>query len=167
MLTTEEIRLLRSLVEWRRATGWTLGRHDFTYISPDRKAEFWPGWGKELGDRMFITYPDPEPGQPRERVIPPCISLREAVDVLVVFGLLPVEFSSAFQAGRESAYTEDEWRVNHPEGGPGMYWGGLAEHLTELLDACRSSYPEAWIEHRRTGATEWVRVSVSQRTEAQ
>jgi len=104
MLTTDEIALLRSLVEWRRANGWELERDDFTYISPDRKTEFWPGWGKELGDRMFIAYPQPDPGQPRERVIPQCFSLREAVDVLVAFGLLPPEFSSAFAAGQESAY---------------------------------------------------------------
>lgn len=57
----------------------------------------------------------------------------------------------AFTAGRESAYTTDEWRVNNG----GLMWGQseIRSEAEKLLAASR----DGWLEHRRKGATDWKR----------
>jgi hypothetical protein len=71
---------------------------------------------------------------------------------------------AAFAAGRESALNREEWRtcirhrlyMTHPE-----IWGKAfdqAEVTSDLTEA-RKHYPDAWVERRRVGCSDWERVS--------
>ncbi len=169
-LTTEEIGLLRSLVEWRRANGWTYKRG---YEEPSRDhngAPYDDGYlkhrwskpnGKDEAEAEFVVLlnddrevasayyqPDDDayaylswgPRLIRER------GLRMVVNGLVDAAELPVRFSSAFQAGMKSVYDRIEYRVmvgSEPE---------ATTHSTieafRNLGWRRRGYPDAFLERR-------------------
>lgn len=153
-LSKDEIALLRSLVEWRRANGWTLERSDAGYVQWAGR----DGWSVDAylpgGAEMTV-----ESATRRFGVWYP-LTVTAAVDVLVAVGVAPPEFSSAFRAGRESAYTTDEWRVRSSKLFREWSTNASRESAVESLGTARHHYPDAWIEHRRSGATDWRPVDV-------
>ena len=74
----------------------------------------------------------------------------------------------AFEAGRESAYDRDEWRVRYlsnPDPGTGERFPALYgsydtrdEAEQDVAEAKKDGYHEPFIVHRRSGKTPWVRV---------
>lgn len=66
----------------------------------------------------------------------------------------------AWAAGRESAYTTDEWRVRSSKLFREWSSNASRESAVESLGTARHHYPDAWIEHRRSGATDWRPVDV-------
>ena len=151
----EDFALLRSLVEWRRANGWTLERSDAGYVQWTSR----DGWSVDVylpgGAEMTV-----ESATRRFGVWYP-LTVTAAVDVLVAVGVVPPELSSVFRAGRESAYTADEWRVVavHPRSGELLMNEQRGEvAVRALLKAAQTFDPGARLEHRRTGATDWSRV---------
>lgn len=77
----------------------------------------------------------------------------------------------AFRAGRESAYTTDEWRVCSGPANkhlpvefqfPYIYAEEIESAEDAALELARSqkywASEESWIEHRRWGASDWSRV---------
>lgn len=165
-LTIEEIGLLRSLVEWRRANGWTYG----------------VAWDKPFCDRDGAPMSEPLNRHTWESPLLPngeCAN----VEALVIEGdlwavnyrpdygdeMAHIKGGSGFlalanallSAGRESAYDHDEWRVVavHPRSGELLMNEQRGEGAARvLLKAARTFDPDARMEHRRSGATSWVRV---------
>jgi hypothetical protein len=89
-LKVEDITLLRRVFTWARANGW------------DKAV--WVGWKRSSDGLRF--------GWDRGEIClyhagylrwVPVVSVREAVDVMVAKGLLPAEFSSAYDAGVRAA----------------------------------------------------------------
>jgi hypothetical protein len=135
MLTTEEFGLLRKLIEWRRANGWTFKREyqpesrdylgapneddawHLRWESPERDGQFSEveTWIECHDKRLSHVLYRPDDSDDTDlfwgggalRVH----GARIVADGLVSVGVLPQKFSSAFQAGRESAYDRDkiEW----------------------------------------------------------
>jgi len=64
----------------------------------------------------------------------------------------------AFAAGRESAYDRNKWRVRSSKLFREWSIGASLDAAEESLHACRQHYPDAWIEHSRSGSTPWERV---------
>lgn len=172
-LTISEIGLLRSLVEWRRANGWTreyrlwdLEQHDHTYEHKDsglsveatmHRIELIPGEPKVVyevgveacGHLLFHGWP---------------WSVRSAVNGIAAAEVIPPEMapmhSSAFAAGRESAYDRDEWRVcAGPAEFPVVFQDEIFsdEHLAIVLRDARNRWrgEAIWVQHRRNGSTSW------------
>lgn len=68
----------------------------------------------------------------------------------------------AFQAGRESAYTTDEWRaVFDAVDGPRNWFQPVDDETIaeKVLADCRKYYEDAYLQRRRTGATDWEKVA--------
>lgn len=167
-LTTDEIGLLRSLVEWRRKNGWTHNfhrwdgeQHDHAYdhnqsglsVEVDmHRIELFPGEPKVLyeirvdqaGHLLFHGWP---------------WSVRSAVDGIASAAVIPPEmapmYAFAFQFGRESVYDRDEWRVAF-DSGLSMPSGGEGD--LGYFRWVVSQREDAHLEHCRTGATDWERV---------
>lgn len=96
--TDQDRQLLAAVLAWSRAAGWETGWSGPTWQSRDRltgvdwepddeavkvsrrdsKSQSWPLYGRWY----------------------PVTSTRQAIDLLVVLGVLPVELSSAYEAGR-------------------------------------------------------------------
>lgn len=170
-MSPSDVALLRSLVEWRRKNGWTreyrlwdAEQHDHTYehrgsgLSVEatmHRITLFPGEPKvvyevgveQSGHLLFHGWP---------------WSVRSAVNSIAAAEVIPPEmapmFSSAFQLGRESAYTTDEWRVRSSKLFSEWSTNASREGADESLRTARHHYPDAWVEHRRTGATDWSRV---------
>jgi hypothetical protein len=173
-LTTEELGLLRSLVEWRRANGWT----------------YKAAWDKVVCDRDGAPMSEPcmrhtweSPSLPNGE--------RSYVEALVVSGeLWAVNYCKDYgdelahikggrgfldlahallAAGQESAYDRDEWRVMAPDRAWPRSWAPITDAvqaLAELAEARRNGIHDAYLQHRRMGATEWVRVPEAGGTDA-
>lgn len=95
-MTTDEVALLRAVVQWRRAEGWAYVPDLNLYAGgPGTPAVSWSTETGEIGmtrklDRVGYRWM-------------PVGSVTEAVDLLVMFGFLPARFSSAYRAGWEAA----------------------------------------------------------------
>ncbi len=111
-------RLLARISRWRRTDPDGLDRRWW----PGRwEQSFWPGWYRTFdgltevcwaedrvpADTLHITWREGRYGPEREARIT-VTSLRQAVDVLVAVGILPVEVSSAYEAGCGDAAQRDE-----------------------------------------------------------
>lgn len=170
-MNNDDFALLRSLVEWRRESGWThkfhkwdRDQHDHAYsqdvagLSVDvnmHRLELFPGEPKKLyevqvdqaGHLLFHGWP---------------WSVRSAVNGIAAAEVIPPEMapmhSSAHAAGRESAFDRDEWAIRDRDFGHPWCHAYSPEQAAEDLAECRRYYPHAWLEHRRNGSTDWVRV---------
>lgn len=153
-LTDEDRKLLREVVQWRRANGWGFGFY------PKRGEADWTSGDGVLVEADFFGYGVQlivDGGERRRGAFWPR-SVREAVDILAALGILPITFSSAYKSGRESALDRMEWRVRIA--GYQAPWSEnnySREDAETSLGRALQHYPDAWIEHRRTGATAWVR----------
>lgn len=107
MLTTEEFRLLRSLVEWRRANGWgytRAGRDDMWWFRKGVWRVF--VYSEEYkGQEYMVLRVDDRVSMAGVTVSWPR-SVEQAVDLLVAVGVLPLRFSSAYEAGRNDGISE-------------------------------------------------------------
>jgi hypothetical protein len=95
---------------------------------------------------------------------------RRAFDRDPSTAMLIALLEEAFEAGQESAYDRDEWRVcfwinrSHPDSAVHMVgvYGAADDRVDaelDLKDALAAAvYDEPWIEHRRAGETPWVRL---------
>lgn len=123
-LTAEERTLLREVIRWARAEGW---RREHLCEEASRYGKsFYRDWhwhGEQ--DRVFVertTFKHnaddwrlvgATPHGGVEHHVDGVMDLRRAVDVLAALGVLPAKFSTAFNAGRESAFDgcQVEWGV--------------------------------------------------------
>lgn len=103
-LTTEDIRLLRELIEWRRANGW-----EFTHCGIRDTYWFLKGTWRVFvydeqyeGNEYIVLRVDD-----RQRKVGLSVTwprnVREAVDVLCALSVLPVRFSSLYWVGQGAA----------------------------------------------------------------
>ncbi|GAA2361037.1 hypothetical protein Cme02nite_38560 [Catellatospora methionotrophica] len=108
MLTADERALLREAFTWARARGWR------TVVTDQESREWSQGDDSDSPNVTLVArefgaghdlrvYEWEEPA--RHRTFVESVTVRRALDVLVVVGILPPRFSSAFTAGRESMST--------------------------------------------------------------
>lgn len=112
----EDRRLLARTLKWARDNGRVRDRRYeggrfavYVWTCPDGRV-----WLGPSGDvTVYVGFHSLQPE-----------TVREAVDLLVALGVLPVEMSSAYEAGRESAYVPDvvEWSTRWPYGGVDLCW---------------------------------------------
>lgn len=162
MRLSDDALLALRVMRWALANGWRVDRRHMTFDRRTRLVDW------EHDDKPGVTltfYRDDSTGAVEfdsgdVRVS----SVRQAVNLLAdVFELIPLEFSSVWAAGRESAYTTDEWRVvAGPAEFPTVFQDEIRteEHLEIVLRDARNRWrgEEIWVQHRRTGATDWGRV---------
>lgn len=90
----DERRLLAAVSRWARRNGWRRGAWS-GWHSPDGLVDVWVD-----RDGLAVRRYDRTPGAGVPRTMVCAVaSVREAVDLLVASGVLPVEFSSAYTAG--------------------------------------------------------------------
>ncbi len=171
-MTPEERQLLRRVFAWARSNGWRRDKPERRY-SEDRLSDRY-GWAQNdlYASHEWVVFDvdiEPEGGAVMDGqalggwVKGWVLSVREAVDVLAAKRILPVELSSAYAAGVESALDADEWRVvaTKPRNG-GEVINGNARSEREaraLLKVALTFDSDARLEHRRFGATGWERVT--------
>lgn len=148
----EERRLLAKTLAWARRSGYEKAREyeggqfcGYSWKEPFAKVVFDPAADMTIYYGRSAFSPE---------------SVREAVDVLVALGVLPVEMSSAFDAGRESAYEggDTEWCVEIGAN-RARVWSGRTEAMPRVqLDYFAQIWPgQAWLMSRRVGP--WTEVA--------
>lgn len=164
MKLSDDARLALKVMRWALANDWKVkDRSMFSFDGYERSTTWTNGvdpevtvWAFQDGGAILYDASDVD-----------VHSVTQAVDALVMFEHLPVTFSSAYRAGRESAYDRDEWRVcvienkhHAPEFQFPAIWCNSENEPEgrEDLAMARLEDPDAWLEHRRTGATDWSRV---------
>lgn len=164
-LTAKDRQLLRDVFRWARAEGF---RREHTRDFEGRVVVRLPDWASWTHPSKLTALQLDHDDQPtsvlhiqRENgwLDMWVSSVREAVDILAALGILPITFSSAYKAGAESALDRDEWRVRIA--GYDAPWSEnnySREDAETSLGRALQHYPDAWIEHRHTGATKWERV---------
>jgi hypothetical protein len=110
-MTADEVALLKEVVRWRRNHGIELVRDWSRYRFPDGRSFAWLpvsshatcmkiGVTADVRRHPFVWYRVPSIGQ--------------AVDLLAMFGYLPVRFSSAYRAGWEAAMVWEKCEADDP-----------------------------------------------------
>jgi hypothetical protein len=109
VLTRDERQLLAAVSKHRRANSWhpTRTREGFRHNGAHLAVDWhWPWRADNKSGRTFrvrLLYPT---GAPQQTVFSADVdSVQEAVDAAVLYGLLPLAFSSAYRAGLDAAHT--------------------------------------------------------------
>lgn len=158
MKLSDDALLALKAMRWALANGWRVQGRDMTIDGYTR----WTAWEHDDKADVTLTYYRHDGHMQYDLCDVPLLSVREAVDVLVALGLLPIEFSSAWAAGRESAYTTDEWRaVFDAVDGPRAWHEPVNDRAVAdaVLTDCRKYYTDAYLQHRRAGGTDWEKVA--------
>lgn len=149
-LSAADRQLLRQVFAWARANGWKRvypdydGPHlkdlrDWHWFGPDREVFLEVlASRKTTPDWRFVASSTFAEGV--EIGADGSLNVRRCVDVLCALGILPAHFSSAFEAGRESASTqaETEWSARMKDGRPAFACtfteGGARRYADEQPD---------------------------------
>lgn len=104
-LTRDERQLLVAVSKHRRAHDWLPTREGFRHNDTLLAVDWhWPWRADNKTGRTFrirLLYPT---GAPQQTILAADVdSIQEAVDVAVLYGLLPLAFSSAYRAGLDAA----------------------------------------------------------------
>lgn len=104
-LSAADRSILREVMRWVRANGWQRGHWEGEWVSADGLTMVCTDYGVSRGlairRRQTVAAGWSYGGNPA-RFVNRVGSVREAVDVLVALGVLPAEFSSAFDAGYDA-----------------------------------------------------------------
>jgi hypothetical protein len=137
-LTTDEIALLRDLFRWCKANDIRFQQHNGRWIEPTsydavrgpivgRSVEIWNRYGTwELG------IDDHGGGRTPDVTWHKAVSVAHSLDLLVLLGLLPQRFSSAYRAG---------WHAAEVWYGPETDSAAAREHARLFHDPANISFP--------------------------